>query len=177
MATSVAKKQQFRISAAPSAYIGQTVLALVVAAIAGWALRLSPALALAWGALFTVAHITNELIHQGGHAIAARRTGYPMRGIRMIYILAASLYPKDEPPLPARIHIRRALGGPIASALLSVVYGVLAWLLRDASPPVFWFALMVFLNNLLVFTLGAFLPLSWTDGGTLLRYWPERNKQ
>jgi hypothetical protein len=36
--------------------------------------------------------------------------------------------------------------------------------------------LFFFLDNLLVFTLGAFLPLGFTDGSTLLRYWPQRHE-
>jgi hypothetical protein len=32
-------------------------------------------------------------------------------------------------------------------------------------------ALFAFWNNLLFFTLGALLPLGFTDGSTLLKYW------
>jgi hypothetical protein len=34
-----------------------------------------------------------------------------------------------------------------------------------------WVALFFFLDNLLVLTLGAFVPLGFTDGSTLLRWW------
>ncbi|MFQ5436102.1 MAG: hypothetical protein ACE5FD_14615, partial [Anaerolineae bacterium] len=89
-----------------------------------------------------------------------------------------AMYPivmRDEPELPAHIHLRRALGGPAASALLTLLAGLLALALRGA-PGLRWpLAAFLFLDNLLVFTLGAFLPLGFTDGSTLLHYWPQRN--
>ena len=42
-------------------------------------------------------------LHQFGHAWAARRVGYPMTGLRYRGVLAASLYPRNEPELPADI--------------------------------------------------------------------------
>jgi hypothetical protein len=40
--------------------------------------------------------------------------------------------------------------------------------------PLTWVAALVLLDNLLVFTLGAFLPLGFTDGSTILRWWRRR---
>lgn len=168
---------RFRISAAPNAYVSLSALALATAIVAGVALQLPPALALGWGALYVIGHLFNELVHHAGHAVAARQTGYPMRGIRLVYVLAVSLYPKDEPRLPARVHIRRALGGPVASALLSIAWGVVALAVRDSAPAARWLVWAIWFDCLLIFTLGAFLPLAWTDGGTLLHYWPRRNSQ
>ena len=77
-----------------------------------------------------VLHWASEFVHQLGHAWAARRVGYPMTGIRFWGVLSTSLYPSDELPLPAALHIRRALGGPMASLLLSVAAALLVWALR-----------------------------------------------
>ena len=101
--------------------------------------------------------------------LAARSTGYPMTGLRFWTVLSASVYPADEPALPARVHLRRALGGPLASALLTVALGLL-W---RATPPAqhrrHALARFAFWENLLVFTLGALLPLGFTDGSTIRR--------
>jgi hypothetical protein len=92
-----------------------------------------------------------------------------MIGVRFLGPLATSVYPHDEPELAPAVHVRRALGGPAGSAVLTVVAGIL-WLLLGGVHTVNWILLLFFLDNLLVFTLGAFLPLGFTDGSTLLRY-------
>ncbi len=95
-----------------------------------------------------------------------------MTGIRYYNLLSASLYPSDEPTLPAKTHIRRALGGPLFSLIMSIITGVLALALRGAEGGLIgWLALFAFVVNFAVLTLGAFLPLGFTDGITLLRYW------
>ena len=119
-------------------------------------------------------HWLGEAWHNLGHAWAARRTGYPMSGVMGIWILAGSLYPSDEPTLPGSVHIRRALGGPLGSALMALVAGVVLLLLRPIGGLFYLLAYFFFLDNLLVLTLGAFLPLGFTDGSTILKYWSER---
>ena len=88
---------------------------------------------------------------------------------------ASGLYPLDEPELPARTHVRRALGGPVMSLIVTIVAVVIAWLMRSAGSPYTWIAVFTVLDNFLIFTLGAFLPLGFTDGSTLLRLWRARN--
>jgi hypothetical protein len=127
--------------------------------------------AVAGGLIVALLHWVGEVWHQYGHALAARQVGYPMRGIEFWWFLGRSVYPVNEPKLPARVHIRRALGGTPASLLLTLLAGGLALGLRELGGLGYWLALFSFLENLLVFTLGAFLPLGFTDGSTLLRYW------
>jgi hypothetical protein len=67
--------------------------------------------------------------------------------------------------------VRRALGGPVASLLLSVIAAVIALALRPLGGVYWWVALFFFLDNLLVLTLGALVPLGFTDGSTLLHWW------
>ncbi len=128
--------------------------------------------ALAAGLLAAPLHWLGDVVHNLGHAIAARQTGYPMRGVHFWGVLGASLYPRDEPLLPAEIHIRRALGGPIASTLLALAAFALRLAARrpGAGRDL---ALFVALDNL-VLGLGALLPLPMTDGGTLRTWWPHR---
>jgi hypothetical protein len=118
-------------------------------------------------------HWAAETGHQLGHATAARRTGYPMRGIRFFTVISEAEYPGDEPELPAAIHIRRALGGPLGGLVMSLV-ALAAWAaMLDVAPGAAWVALIFLLDSFLTFTLGAFLPLGFTDGSTLL-HWMRR---
>src|SRR5258706_526147 len=88
------------------------------------------------GGLLAVAlHWLSEIVHHLGHAIAARRTGYPMSGIRLGFlgVLTSSVYPRDEPELPPALHIQRALGGPLASLAIGLVAGALALALHPSG--------------------------------------------
>lgn len=148
---------------------------LVLTLLAGWLLPLPAGTAVAAGLLATLVHWFNTFGHHLGHAAEAYRVGYPMQLIRMWYLLCGERYPKDEPALPAAIHIRRALGGPVASLLLSLVGWVIVWALRPSGGLAYYLALFFALENLLVFFFGSLLPLGFTDGSTLL-YWLPRRK-
>lgn len=123
------------------------------------------------GFLGVVLHVLSEVVHQLGHAGAARNAGYPMRGIRFWTLLGASVYPADEPPLPAAVHIRRALGGPAVSLLLTVIALLIVLVAPVVGGLFLLLSLWFFVENLFVFVIGALLPLSFTDGGTIARYW------
>jgi hypothetical protein len=159
-----------KISARPSAIPGSLLL-WALFAVLGWALFASPASALAFGLVCAIFHWLSELFHNLGHARAARLTGYPMTGVRFWFVFAQSLYPADEPALPGRIHIRRALGGPVASILLGCLAGALALLAAPAGGFAWWALTIISLDNWLVLGFGAFLPLGFTDGSTLLAWW------
>jgi hypothetical protein len=120
------------------------------------------------GLMCVAIHFLSEFIHQLGHAIAASRTCYPMTGIHFYLVLGRSLYPPNEPNLSPNVHIRRALGGPIISVGVMVVFFVLAQLFPSFS--LMWFVFMFgFVDNLGVFVAGALMPLNFTDGGTILK--------
>jgi hypothetical protein len=154
----------------PSALVGSLALWALLSAVGIWLLGLAAGAALLGGLVAVFLHWFSEIVHHLGHAWAARRTGYPMAGIQLWGVLSSSVYPRDEPPLPAMLHIRRALGGPIASLLLTLVAGLLAAALHSSGGIAWWVALLFVLENLFVFTLQVFIPLSFNDGGTIL-YW------
>lgn len=163
---------EVKITVEPSAAVGFIVLSAAIGHVARHWFRLRPPQAIAGGILAAAIHLLSEFWHQLGHARAARRTGYPMRGIHFFTILGASRYPRDEPVLPPDIHITRALGGPQASLLLAAVSGVLALLLRPFGGLLAFLATFTALDNLLVFVLGALTPNPFleTDGVTILRH-------
>ncbi len=169
-----------RITARAS--IWMTMLALwIVLTIVASLLGLPITEAVVGALVAVVIHYLSELVHQIGHSIAARQTGYPMSGVIFFGPIGLSVYPKDEPELSGRVHIKRALGGPVISLLLTLAAGLLYLFLTGTfttgqdephlAKVIILVGLFFFLDNLLVFTLGALLPLGFTDGSTILRWW------
>lgn len=164
-----------RIVVERSFFYASVVLGVLLVAVGFFLLDLSPAAAIAGGLAAVVLHWLAGLAHHLGHAWAARRTGYPMSGIHCRLLLCASRYPRHEPLLPAGVHIRRALGGPLFSFALALAAGAVAILLLQAQGGLLWYAtVFLALDSFLVFTAGALLPLGFTDGSTLLEWWPQR---
>lgn len=155
------------LSARPSVISWSVAVWVVLAALVAALLKMPVGTALVMGLAGLILHWFSELAHQFGHAVAARRAGYPMTGIRFWGVLSTALYPEDEPALPAEIHIRRALGGPIASLGLTFIAWALMVAARSNGGPVWWLTIFFFAENLLVFTLQAFIPLGFNDGSTL----------
>lgn len=160
-----------QLSAVPSAIVGTLALWLILSSVGIALLRWSAVEAIIGGLIATVLHWFSDTFHHWGHALAARQSGHPMLGVRYWGVFGTSLYPSDEPTLPASVHIKRALGGPIASVLLGIVFGLIALGLRPVGGPAWWIGLFVALDNLVILGLGAFTPFDGVDGGVLLRYW------
>jgi hypothetical protein len=103
-------------------------------------------------------HFVAQFIHMIGHALAAWASGYPKSGMVFMYGFAMSLYPPDEPTLPARIHIQRSLGGVIAFGLLLLI---VLWLWVEArDTPQWWLRYLtsyMLLNAALLFAVSALL--------------------
>lgn len=158
----------------PTTWPAFAVLWLVLALAGYYGLGLSGGEAALAGLACTLLHFFGELWHNFGHAVAARRTGYPMSGVLFWTALAASRYPKDEPELSARIHITRALGGPLSSGLLALVLGLLVPVFSGLPAAPRMAAVFFFIDNLLVLTIGALIPLGFNDGGTLVRWWGKK---
>lgn len=150
-------------------WLGLTVAALVL-------FRLSLVDALLAGLAATAIHWFSGLWHDLGHIVAARLTGHPMIGLRLWTVFAINVYPPDEGALPAKVHVQRALGGPIASAILTIAFGVLV-LVTLQGTALWWLMLFGFLENLFVMTLQAFVPLGFNDGATLWKWAPRLRMQ
>ncbi len=164
----------WQISATPSALIGTAALLAILFGIALALIRLSLTEALIGAVIGTALWWSGETIHQLGHGWAARRVGCPMIGIGYWGVLSTSLYPPDEPALAGSIHIRRALGGPCFSLIYGLAAGIILLGVGGTTALIGWLALWLLLANLLVFTLGALLPLGFTDGSTILYWWNKR---
>lgn len=151
------------------AAIGLSIVALIQA-------NLSVGEGLAAGGLGALIMFAGDWLHQLGHAWAARRTGYPMTGMRYHSIFAASEYPPDEPPLPARVHLSRALGGFWVNLLIGLLLLPYAFFTSFQNSVLAWLLGFAVFYNLVVLGLGALLPIDipgvfTNDGGTIWRYW------
>ncbi len=155
-------------AANPSALVGSLALWLALSGTGFFLLKFSLPKAIILALAAVMLHWAADIAHQFGHALAARSTGHNMTGIRLWEVLSSSVYPPDEPPLPNSTHIRRALGGPLLSLLITVLALIPLYLFHSGSWA-WWLALFFSLDNVLVFSLGALLPLGFTDGSTLLR--------
>lgn len=158
-----------QLSARPTFFSSSVLLwGLLALSGFGW-LNLSLTQAVIGGLVAVMLHWLTDLWHHIGHAYAARQVGYPMQGVRFGFLLAASVYPANEPALPAAVHVARALGGPTASffacmgiapfVFFTGVIGGLLWL---------W-VVFLFLDNLLN-VVQLFIPLGFNDASTIL-YW------
>ncbi len=132
---------------------------------------------LVFGAGAALLHFGVETLHNVGHALAAKWVGHPMQGIRIKALLVQSIYPDDEPTLPGAIHIKRALGGPAFSALLTLLMWLLLQQIPYANEIWQWWLRFFFWDSLLIATIGALVPLPFTDGGTVLQYWRTKSTQ
>lgn len=163
------------LTAEASMLVGSVFLWLGHAALAYLLLQAPLNEAIIAGLLAVPLYWLSDLAHQLGHGWVARRVGYPMKEIRIRGVLIITLYPRHEPELPARTHIKRALGGPPVSLGLSLLALVITLFARNAlSGPAWWVSILFFIQNFFIFFLGSLLPLGFTDGSTLLRYLRQR---
>src|SRR5690606_3797771 len=170
---------RYKITAEPSAAGGSLVLWLVFGLVGKKFFRLSAPAALIGGLLAVLLHFVSELWHQAGHARAAERAGYPMDGVPLWGRLGTQLYPRDTPPSTSEIRVERALGGPRASAWLAAAAALSIPLARRLGGIPYMLTALTALENLAIFTMGAFLPLPFmeTDGTILQRYRNEHRRR
>ncbi len=160
------------VSIVPGFFAGTGLTILALTGIGLFVLGFGLIAAFAGAVAATALMWLSELFHQLGHAVAARRTGHPMIAITLgsYLVLGTSVYPADEGELPPAIHIRRALGGPVASMIVSAVTLPIALALRPAGGAPFAVAAFVFLLNFVAYTLQVALPLGFNDGEVVWKY-------
>ncbi len=163
-----------KVTAETSAFVAGFVLWAILAVIGKEFLALTGPDVVVGGGLLVLLHYGLGFVHQFGHAIAAAQTRYEMTGMHYWLLLTRSIYPPREPRLSAKVHIQRAKGGPIASAILSGILGVLSLLLIPVGGLVLEMVVFLFLDNLLVYTLGTLIPYPGTDGGTI-KAWRDKS--
>lgn len=166
-----------RVTFTPFVLVCYLGLAAIFAGI-GLLTGASAAVAIPGGLIAALLHYVFSFTHHIGHAIAARSTGYPMAGVHYFGLLGTGWYPSDEGDLPARVHLRRAVGGPILSSIMSLVLLLLLLTVgRGTGGLVGWLLLAAFLINFIIYTLGPFAPgmgIIETDIDTIRKWLPRR---
>ncbi|MFT7824548.1 MAG: site-2 protease family protein [Sulfurimonas sp.] len=108
------------------------------------------------------------IIHEFSHSLVARKYGLDIKGITL-FIFGGVAEMKDEPDNP-KTEFFMAIAGPIASLLLSVLFGALyqvATIAELSIPTIGIFGYLSVINLLLA--LFNMVPAFPTDGGRILR--------
>ncbi|MFQ5736078.1 MAG: site-2 protease family protein [Thermodesulfobacteriota bacterium] len=107
------------------------------------------------------------LIHELSHSVTANRLGLDIHEITLFIFGGVAQLTKE--PEDAKTELKIAIAGPIASAVLAVIFGVLAAVVRNTPYQILYaiFAYLSLINIvLLVFNMIPGFPL---DGGRVLR--------
>lgn len=164
-----------------SGIIASIIMWLVLTIAAVVITSLTPLDALIVGLIAMLLFWVNDLLHQYGHYLAGKRVGYPMQELYTVGMIAASRYPKNEPDLPAEVHIQRALGGPVLGLIEIVIAGAVVAFFWGSAGTALRFLMGWFMLELTLLTLGSFIPFKMGkiefDGYTLKKWLPKRKQQ
>jgi Zn-dependent protease len=128
-----------------------------------WQTRLGTAI------LTTTVILGSEWSHNLAHTAAAKMVGHPVDAIRVTWGMPLLVYHDiEDPDVSPRIHIIRALGGPI----INCIYFSLALLLQPITKPnsIFRDVLNAALGMNAFLVLGGMLPIPGIDGGAVLKW-------
>ena len=115
-----------------------------------------------FGFLFASLLILSQFIHILGHTLSSKFVRAPMAANVILDTKILTYYPDDPENLPRRIHLGRALGGPILNGMTSLV-GLIAWLNTGSHVWLFFTAIN------LVLSMGVLLPFPGVDGEVVWR--------
>lgn len=113
---------------------------------------------LALGAAIFVANV----VHSFGHILSGKAVGAPMHANLVTATRHINLYTGPQEGLPARVHLGRALGGP----LTNLIVGLLALILHFSAGGTL---LRTFGMVNVVIGVGAFAPIPSADGEVIWR--------
>jgi len=108
------------------------------------------------------------IIHEFSHSLVARKYGMDIKGITL-FIFGGVAEMKDEPDNP-KTEFLMAIAGPIASLVLSVLFGMLYQYASAVELPVPITGILGYLSTInLLLALFNLVPAFPTDGGRILR--------
>jgi len=115
---------------------------------------------------FTIAIEITTMIHALGHVISGKMVKSAMDELLITALRDVNRYHGEQSQIPSKVHLVRALGGPV----LNIIVGVICIFFAASIPSGFWSNLnasMVTVN--LFFGLGGFLPIPSVDGVVIWR--------
>src|SRR5262249_6189951 len=112
-----------------------------------------------------LAFFTCIILHELGHALVARAVGIPIRGITLF--LFGGVAEMEDDPTSAGSEFLMAIAGPMVSAVLALLFWLLAGLVPQTPSVTLPLLYLASINlALLIFNLVPAFPL---DGGRVLR--------
>jgi len=120
------------------------------------------------GLLGALGLFVSIIIHEFSHSLVARKYGLEIKGITL-FIFGGVAEMKDEPDSP-KTEFFMAIAGPIASFMLSILFGVLYQVAKITEFPVPVIGILGYLSavNMLLAVFNM-VPAFPTDGGRILR--------
>jgi Zn-dependent protease len=116
--------------------------------------------------LFTIAVQITNILHAFGHILSGKLVHSAMDELLITATRDVNLYHGDQRLIPGRVHLIRAIGGPIFNLFVAG----LCFALATQIVPGFWSALVTSLASTnLFFGVGGFLPLPSVDGAVIWR--------
>ncbi|MDM5271643.1 site-2 protease family protein [Sulfurovum sp. zt1-1] len=108
------------------------------------------------------------IIHEFSHSLVARKYGMDIKGITL-FIFGGVAEMKDEPNNP-KTEFFMAIAGPIASLILSMLFGILYQMATVMELPVPIIAILGYLSAInVLLAIFNMIPAFPTDGGRILR--------
>jgi len=173
-----------QIFGAPLVVVGRTWLPLTEILVLGIMIREAGRLhpERSWLIRLGVASLTmpvilgSEWCHNLAHAAVAKKVGHPADAIRLTWGMPLLVYyDTEDPEVTARVHIVRALGGPMINAILGGLAALLRPLTKPDSIPRDVVNAALGMNAFLI--LGGMLPIPGIDGGAILKWVLIQNRQ
>jgi Zn-dependent protease len=116
--------------------------------------------------LFTIAVELATVLHALGHIVSGKLVGSAMNALLITATRDVNLYDGDQSAIPGRVHLGRALGGPLGNLLMAGICLGFAPLLAPGLGADLA-ASLISVN--LFFGLGGLLPLPSVDGEVIWR--------
>ena len=108
------------------------------------------------------------IIHEFSHSIVARKYGLEIRGITL-FIFGGIAEMKGEPESP-KTEFLMAIAGPIASLMLSILFGILYLIGENLGLPIPLMGILGYLSGInMLLVIFNMIPAFPTDGGRILR--------
>ena len=122
-------------------------------------------------ALFMTAIFGCVMLHEFGHALAARALGIPTRSITLYFF--GGIARLERMPRAPGAELLITLAGPLVNVAIGLALGLALWVDGALRPGAEWIPLTLFASNLMLvnFLLAAFnmVPAFPMDGGRILR--------
>lgn len=122
---------------------------------------------LVYGVIFGALLIAANTVHSIGHILSGKMVGAPMDELLVTASRHVNIYRNDPPDLPSRVHLGRALGGPVLNIAVGIMVLIVGLVIGSAG-------LLFFSVANLGFGISALIPVPSFDGEVI---WRELRRQ